>query len=885
MSVTVAVAAPDGFFPPQQQRQCRSPLPLSYAADMLAGRSARRRRVAVVARWLLALVSMASADEIGRFAGMPVADALDVLRSHGLNIVWSSALVPPEMTVSSEPTATEPRAVLDQILAPHGLAVREVSGGRLVVVRADDTDGAVGSIHGTVTAPGDPALLRTVRVRLVGSGRETSIGPTGDLTFEDVPVGRYTLEADSPAYQPASVQLTIRADRPTPVRLHLLPRSVFLDEIIITPSHFRILDDEPESRLSLTRDEVDRMPHLADDLYRAVKRLPGASGGDVSAQFHVRGGVTDEMLVLLDGVELVEPFHLKDFQSVFSTIDAEATGGVEFLTGGFPAEYGDRMSGVMSIALETPSGPSRTSLAVGTINARVSSQGTFDEGRGHWLVSGRGWYPDVIVDALGLVSQDIRTDYADLVASIGHSFGTRSTVTLNTLISDDDLGFRVDDPDEVEDVSAVVRNAHLWLNIATQWDRTLYSRTIASASRVRTERIGGVADVVEGTIDVDDRRRFEDIGLKQDWTLERDDTWLIKWGFDVRHQSADYAYRRRDVVIDDEHPPVVDLTEVDIDPSGASYGVYSGARVRLGARVITEVGLRWDAQTWTDDHQLSPRLNLRYDVSDATTVRVAWGLFHQTQRLYELQVEDGVDTFAPAQRAQHLLASVEHRLDSGLAFRVEGYSKRFDDLRPRYENLFNPIELFPEARDDRVMIAPDGARADGVELLVKSSPVGRFTWWASAEVARVEDDIDGGWVPRSWDQRIAVSFGVNLTLPRRWNLNLAGTYHTGWPTTDVTGEVVGEDDDGPVVEPVLGPPNGDRYPDYLRFDLRVSKGFDVGRGELTVIFEAVNLTNRRNVCCTEDFEFEVDDRGTVTTIPEYGYWAPIIPSVSVRWEF
>ena len=79
--------------------------------------------------------------------------------------------------------------------------------------------------------------------------------------------------------------------------------------------------------------------------------------------------------------------------------------------------------------------------------------------------------------------------------------------------------------------------------------------------------------------------------------------------------------------------------------------------------------------------------------------------------------------------------------------------------------------------------------------------------------------------------------------------------------------------------------NDDRYPDYLRFDLRVSKGFDVGRGELTVIFEAVNLTNRRNVCCTEDFEFEVDDRGTVTTIPEYGYWAPIIPSVSVRWEF
>ena len=151
--------------------------------------------------------------------------------------------------------------------------------------------------------------------------------------------------------------------------------------------------------------------------------------------------------------------------------------------------------------------------------------------------------------------------------------------------------------------------------------------------------------------------------------------------------------------------------------------------------------------------------------------------------------------------------------------------------------------------------------------------------------ASTEDDIDGDWQPRSWDQRHAVTFGLNLALPRAWNVSVAGTYHSGFPTTDLAAELV-EDDEGELeVEPVLGPRNGSRYPPYHRLDLRVTKQLPTRRGELALVLEVSNLLNRRNVCCIEDFEFEISDDGSVTVIREEGYWAPIIPSLGIRWRF
>ena len=109
--------------------------------DTRRDESRRYLRTILLVGWLAVGVGLlpgievlaASTAEPG-FAGKPPTEALRVLQSEGLRIVFTSQVVRPEMRVDIEPIATEPRAILGELLAPHGLRAREGPGGALVVV-------------------------------------------------------------------------------------------------------------------------------------------------------------------------------------------------------------------------------------------------------------------------------------------------------------------------------------------------------------------------------------------------------------------------------------------------------------------------------------------------------------------------------------------------------------------------------------------------------------------------------------------------------------------------------------------------------------------------------------------------------------------------------
>ncbi|MCH8256467.1 MAG: Plug domain-containing protein, partial [Proteobacteria bacterium] len=125
-----------------------------------------------------------------------------------------------------------------------------------------------------------------------------------------------------------------------------------IDHIVVTASRYEVRTGDRHSYQLINETQLNDSPSFAGDRLRIIHRLPGAASIGISSKPNVRGGATDELLVLFDGVELIEPFHLRDFQSMFSSFNPQTIQNIEYFTGGFPAQYGNKLSGVLDIATQ-----------------------------------------------------------------------------------------------------------------------------------------------------------------------------------------------------------------------------------------------------------------------------------------------------------------------------------------------------------------------------------------------------------------------------------------------------------------------------------------------------------------------------------------------------
>jgi outer membrane receptor protein involved in Fe transport len=400
---------------------------------------------------------------------------------------------------------------------------------------------------------------------------------------------------------------------------------------------------------------------------------------------------------------------------------------------------------------------------------------------------------------------------------------------------------------------------------------------------VASDRTGKLNDPGNSLGSVDDQRHYDVLGAQLDASY-RSARWLHRVGLEVRSLSADYEYESQ-VRFEPGYPwpdsPASAVVRRESpQPSGEHVAAYVTSRVLVTDDLAAEVGLRWDEQSYGNDSddQFGPRINLAYQLGTATRLRASWGRYQQFQGINELQVEDGVDEFFPAQKADHLILGVERDLPGDFQLRVEAYRKDYRQLKPRFESLFDPLSLVPELRWDRVRIAPDSARAHGVEWLLTRRSADPWNGWLSYTWSRVQDVVDGTEVPRSWDQTHAVNAGLTWS-SAPWQATLAATWHTGWPTTPVT--VV--DAGSPAASVAVGRRNSIRYTDYGSLDLRVSREFTLSRGDLTVFAEVTNALNRHNPCCTDYSYDDVD--GWLTLEGDERHWLPLVPSIGVLWRY
>jgi hypothetical protein len=753
---------------------------------------------------------------------MSLTEAIESVRQEGVEITYSSRLVEPWMRVRTTPTQQDPVENLRQVLAAYGLQLEQGQQGQWLIVK------------------GEPQAQ-----------------PLPAVTGEDRKIPSTQQEPD-----------------------------IRIDEVKIVASRYSLFGQSSTSDLFLSGDEINLMPHIADDVFRAFHKLPGAAATDFSAPYNLRGGAVDEVKVVLDDLELFEPYHMRTLFSPLSIVDPGIIDHVNILSGGYTAEFGNHMSGIIDISSQWTTTEPVHELGVSFINAFFRSAGAWGD-RGAYQVSARRGYLDLLADSASVAGEKFTPRYSDVFAKAGYAITDTTNIDAHVLYAADSVAYSNDDEFEQGDSDSSLN--YIWVTLDTEPNDQVRWNNVLSTGRVKTNDQGSSKNLPVENIDRRYERDVDVKGLQSDLYLRVSDSQYWTFGVRYRRLKADYDYEidsvRHSVLFNTDSPLVV-RRDIETSRKGDEYGVYARYRFRPTTRTDWELGLRWDKQTYTDtadDTQLSPRINFLYRASEDTDFRLGWGYYFQPQGIHELQVEDGVTNYYPATRAEQFVVGFQKQFESGVELQMDVYQKDYSDLKPRFENVLDSFDYAPESDFDRIRIDPMGAEARGAEITLRDRQAGSFDWWLSYTWSKAEDIIEGERVPRSWDQRHAAT-GSLTWRGQYWTLSLVGRYHSGWPQTPLLVTPV-FDDDGSIIaiDGDLSQRNQENYDDYFRFDLRLSRMFDLDHGSFQFYVEIFNLLNTENQCCVSGYNLNFAP--SVTVAPVFDEYVPFFPSFGFVWTF
>lgn len=754
--------------------------------------------------------------------------------------------------------------------------------------------------------PGVNILVEGINYR---TGAATDVD--GNFIIQNLPDGTCALILSNVGYAQKRLEGLVIDKSATldigPIKLE--ESSITLREVTVTPGSFSIMGDKSLTSVQTLSGEDLKNMSWAEDITRAVSRLPGVSSNDFSSKFTVRGGENDEVLMTIDGMELYDPFHARDIGGgLFSIVDMETIQGIDLLTGGFSAEYGNRQSAVFNMKTKQISdGEKHTSLGFSIMNARVYTDGAFNKNKGSYLFSARRGMLDVFYK-LTDPTENIPS-YSDMMGKVEYKLDAKHTLSFHTLRSDDKIRRSDLYLGNFDSTDIKYSNTYSWLSLKSNYTHKLFSRTLLFAGFNSENRNGSYnkdeyGDV--GIFSLADKRRFYFVGVKQDWNWEVSPGFVLKSGFDIRHLNVnyDYFYSLEDIRVNNNDSLFNSRGIVDIEanPTGQQANLYVSARFQVLPSLFMETGLRYDYASYANDKLWSPRVSLAYAFSKNTFLRAAWGYYYQTQFIHNLDVNHNATKFNSAELSKHYVVGLEHLFNNHISLRLEAYYKDIPKINPIYQNLRDPLEVFPEARNDVVKLNINGRTAKGIELFLKYDMGEKISWWFSYALAKSEDDIksiefDGlvtartGKVPRTTNQLHTIYADMNYRPNPKWHFSLSWQFYNGWHRTNYHYNTRTLPDGRLIFYPVHEVYNGVAYPSYHRMDLRVNRHFQLKKGKISAFLHIINLYNHKNLrkfdigATDADDNLVPDGNGGYITPRGDKYWFGFLPVIGVSWEF
>lgn len=823
-----------------------------------------------VLRCAALIVLLASVPALGEGGDADLATVLRAWQSAGLPLLWSSALVRPGQHLQDalpEPGRPLDPARLAAALGALGLTL-EPRGSSWVVVRAAPAPAvATTPGPGLRAAPdGAPIAGTRVAVRTDAGTQQVRTDDRGRLpaglvlrpgTRLDVD-GFETLTLLAPPAQGAQLLLT-------PV-----PR---IEELVVSASRYRLERTDPDLQ-RLDAATLDTLPVLGEDALRAATLLPAAATRGLSARPSVRGGAPDETLVLFDGVPLLQPFHLAEFQGPFGILDPRLVDHLDFHAGGFPARWGTRLSAVIDAQPRPPGRARELSLSPFEAGALVAGRGA----RADWTLSARRTLLDQVLEELD--PDRGRPVYYDLYSSVGHDTDAGGRLALSWLTSSDEVD--LNRRDGSERLLTDVHQNQLWLRWDAVWSDALSSSTWLSAVIAERRRAGSVDKPGNAVGSLRDRRRQRILAVEQHWDWQPAADWQVDWGGRLEETRAGFdvqATATRGVIATALGTAPQVALDLSTRRTGTRSALFASLRYSPDPNWVVQAGLRMDHQDWLDAgpaRQWSPRLNLSWTPLDGTELRLALATTTQARAVGELQAADGVLRYESPQRSTELILDLEQQLTPTLALRAELWARRQPRVASRWENLFDPLATLPELQADRVLVQPSAAEAHGLETTLTWTPGPNLSLWGSFGASRTRERLTGstarGWRPRNWDRPLALGLGGRWTAGP-WSLTGRAEIDAAWPTTRLDAGAGGL---------VVGVRNGERDEDFQTLDLRLARSFTPAIGSsLELSAEVTNALLHDN---SAGVDYRVDPAtGTLRARPRK--LLPLLPSISLQWRF
>lgn len=715
---------------------------------------------------------------------------------------------------------------------------------------------------------GEPVINASVYIENLNLGALTDQYGYYTLT---VPAGKYILNVQGIGMKDAKYQVVIYNEG----RLDIEMKETvsMLKGVVVSAQKVSNINRVQMGVERLNIEAIKRVPTVFGeaDVMRVVLTLPGVKTvGEASSGFNVRGGSSDQNLVLMNGATIYNPSH---FFGMFSAFNPEIVKDIELYKSSIPAKFGGRLSSVLDIGLREGNKKTFTgSAGVGVVTSRFNIEGPIAKDKTSFILGGRTTYANWLLKLLPNPYDRSKASFNDGNLSISHRFNPKNDLFLTGYFSNDRFNL-------ASDTTYGYSNR----NISLKWRHSFSSRLVAWFSggydKYQYNVYSEGNKINAYTLDFD----ISQYHFKSDLTYSLNSKHSIDFGLNtLRYTLHPGSFTPRgsaslvtpDIVTPEQamESALYVSDRFNVTPefsinAGIRYSVFN----YLGAKDINYYaeGLPKEESNVVETRSYSAgkiintyqgpewRLSLRYALSENFSIKAGYNSLRQyihmlsnTTAIAPTDIWKLSDpNIKPQQGDQVSLGFYKNLKSNTIETSVEVYYKRLKnylDYKPGATLILNH-QIETDVMNTK-------GKAYGAEAMIKKT-TGKLNGWISYTYSRIllkMDDpaistpVNGGrWYPANYDKPHDVTAVGNFKVNHRFSLSLNMTYSTGRPITLPVGRFYY----GGSQRVLYSDRNAYRIPDYFRadFSLNIDGNYKVKqKTHNSWTIGVYNLTGRRN---------------------------------------